>query len=598
MDRVRTYFVLIPFFLLLACEPEPTGPAADLQPGAAQAPELAGDIGAGIVPVPVEYPFMPYPDGYRFRNFGGRGDWLLFSDIFGGNVNIWSILDWDYYTNTFLPAFGGGQCYGFAITAGMFFRNTEHPSSYQAGAQVTYDLIRDTGSSLDEEIERHIEKYWFMWNGRETKAERVFAETPEEAEELLQLVEAELEAGWNDPWVFSYWKPSGSGHTVNILNVQRTDDGAIMRIWNNNHPFDPNTNNPGWQEVNFGPDGITSGTQEFVQVAIDRVSLNELDHIEKWWGDVSREEFWEWISRPVDPDMFVIHIDELGRWLGRTASADFDQIPDAYLIRRPAGLPEPDWTEPMEYQLPPGNYTVKLWNSTSGHLDYHLLAGDALISLAGTGPGSAAAQITSLQEARAFTLELQEPLNGADVRMALAVSSEEERALNVSGLSLPGDISLFLHPTEGVGGFGMSLTGIDAASLDLSLTEATPSGPVTQVIPSVQFLEGISLELAPWDWSRLAEMPVFTRTYLDDGTVQLRAYHATALNMDQLLDDMLASGAIPTPGLANSIRRQVELTPRRALVNHLESLVLEGAITQGTADLILAVAEAAKSAEG
>jgi len=88
-------------------------------------------------------------------------------------------------------------------------------------------------------------------------------------------------------------------------------------------------------------------------------------------------------------------------------------------------------------------------------------------------------------------------------------------------------------------------------------------------------------------------MPVFTRTDLGDGTVVLRAYNATPLNLDQLLEDMVASGAIPTAGIANSIRRQVELAPLTALINHLESLVAEGVISQGTADLILATAEAA-----
>jgi hypothetical protein len=105
-------------------------------------------------------------------------------------------------------------------------------------------------------------------------------------------------------------------------------------------------------------------------------------------------------------------------------------------------------------------------------------------------------------------------------------------------------------------------------------------------------LEGAALELEPWDWTRLTEMPVFTRTDLGNGTVLLRAYNATPLNLEQLLEDMVASGAIPTAGLANSIRRQVALAPPTALINHLKSLVAEGTLTAGTADLILATAEA------
>jgi hypothetical protein len=596
MDRARTRLVLASFLLLLACEPNTTAPSIDADPGAAAGPELAGDIGGEFGPFPIEYPFMPYPDGYRFKNFGGTGDWLLFSDVFGGTVNIWSILDWDYYTNTFLPAFGGGQCYGIAVTAGMFYRDTDHPSLYQRGAEVTYDLVRDYASDLDDPIEQDIEKHWFMQTGREIQTQRVRAHTPEEAEEILDLVEAEVQAGWNDPWVLSYWKTSGGGHTINILGLERTDDGGNLIVWNNNHPFHPVDNNPGWGEFVIGPDQL--GAPTINKIAIDRVSTNELDHIEKWWGDVSREEFWEWLSRPVDPDMFVIHIDELERRLGRTASAEFDEIPLAYRVYRTGGLPDTDWTDPVEYRLPPGNYTVEVWNPTSGHLDYHLVAGDALFSLAGTSPGSAPARITSLQEARGFTLELQNPLEGAELRMALALSGEEERALDVSGLTLPAGLSLSVAPTEAASGFSLSLDGMPATFLNLTLTEATPSGPVTQALSSVQLLEGAPLELEPGDWTQLTEVPVFARTYLEDGTVQLRAYNATALTLDHLLDDMVASGAIPTAGIATSIRRQAQLAPLRALVNHLESLVSDGVITQGTADLILATVEGVGTNEG
>ncbi|MGW8266404.1 MAG: hypothetical protein ACWGSQ_08555 [Longimicrobiales bacterium] len=591
MDRVRTCLVLSSFFLFLACVPDTTAPTVDTVPGTGSVPAVAGDIGVGFGPFPVEYPFMPYPDGYRFSNFGGTGDWLLFSEVFGGKVHVWSILDWDYYTNSFLPAFGGGQCYGIAVTAGMFFRNTVHPSLFQRGAQVTFDLVRDTGSNLDEEIERHIEKHWFMWHGKEMGPHRVFAKTPEQAEEILDLVEAELEAGWNDPWVLSYWKTSGGGHTVNILNLVRTDGGGgTLRIWNNYAPFNQETNNPGWRDFVIGPDEL--GSPNINLIAIDRVSVNELDHIEKWWGDVSFEDFWVWVSRVIDPDMFAIHTDELGRRLGRTASAAFDEIPDAFLIRRPAGLPDADWIDPVEYHLPPGNYTVELLNPTTGHLDYRLHAGDALFSLVATGAGDASARVTSLQEARAITLEPVDALDGVELRVALALNTEEERALDVSGLSLPGDASLFLGPIEGASGFRVSLDGVEAASLGLTLTEATASGPITQVLSSVQLLEGAALELEPWDWARLAEMPVFTRTDLGNGTVLLQAYNATPLNLAQLLEDMVASGAIPTAGLATSIRRQVELAPLQALINHLESLVAEGVISQGTADLVLAAAEA------
>ena len=482
MDRMRTHLVLASFLLFLACEPDLAAPPVEPQTSEVSGLVVTGETVGDFGPFPIVYPFMPFPDGYRFSNFGGTGDWMLFSDIFGGSVSFWSILDRDYYTNSFLPGFGGGQCYGFAITAGMFYRNTVHPSHFQERAHYAFDVNRDTGSELDEDIELHIEKHWFMWNGRETHAQRVFAETQAEAEEILDLVEAEFQTGWNDPWVLSFWSSGGGGHTVNILNLARTEGGGIFTVWDNNAPFNNETNNPGWREFHFGPDGFTYGSRDIVSVAIERISPNELDHIEKWWGDLSREEFWEWVSRPIDPDMFVVHIDNLERRLGHTAGAVFDEIPDAFRVRRPGGLldPDPDWLEPVEYRLPPGEYTVELMNPSTGQLDYRLLAGDALFSLAATGSGPAAARITSLQEARAFALEPQDPLEGVEIQVAVALSGEEERALDVSGLSLPANRSLIWEPTEGAAGFRLSLGGMDAASVNLRLTEASPLGPLTQ----------------------------------------------------------------------------------------------------------------------
>jgi hypothetical protein len=136
---------------------------------------------------------------------------------------------------------------------------------------------------------------------------------------------------------------------------------------------------------------------------------------------------------------------------------------------------------------------------------------------------------------------------------------------------------------------------MEASLADLLLTEASPSGPVSLALPGVELLDGAALQLEPWDWTRLTGMPVFSRAYMGDGRVVLRAHNATGPSVRQLLDDMLSSGAIPNRGLANSILRQIDLAPIQALANHLESLVAEGRITAGTADLILVAAEAVEA---
>ncbi|MBT8398703.1 MAG: hypothetical protein HKO65_04505 [Gemmatimonadetes bacterium] len=594
MDRMRAFMVSAALCALLACEPPTTAPALDSGSETGPPTGLAMESN-GLVPI--TYPFMPYPDGYQFKNFGGAGDWMLFSEVFGGTVNIWSPMDWDYYVNSFLPGFGGGQCYGFAITAGMFYRNTVHPSFYQRGASHTFEIPQITRGggdlSLDEEIERHIEKHWFMWRAKEIKPHRVWAKNIEEAAEIIDLVEAELKAGWQDPWVLSFWTPSVA-HTVNIVGMERTDDGAMFRIWDNNTPYRDETNSPGWREFQFGPDGFTYGTREITRIAIDRISPNELAHIRKWWGDVDFDEFWVWVSRVIDPDMFAIHIDELGRRLGSTASAEFDEIPEASRLRYPAGLPDADWLEPTEYHLPPGDYTVQLSNPNTGALDYRLFAGDALFAMNAVGQTPSSVRITSLQEARAFTLDPESILESAEVRLVRVLSAEEERALDVTDLSLPINASLSLASVDGARAFEVRLSGMDASLTGLMLTEASPAGPISLVLPTIDLIDGATMQVEPWDWTRLTSMPVFNRTYLGDGQVVLRAHHATFQNFRQLLEDMVASGAIPVPGIANSLRRQMERAPIRALINHLESLVAEGSITGGVADLILAAAEAAK----
>jgi len=57
--------------------------------------------------------------------------------------------------------------------------------------------------------------------------------------------------------------------------------------------------------------------------------------------------------------------------------------------------------------------------------------------------------------------------------------------------------------------------------------------------------------------------------------------------LDELLDEMVADGRLPNTGIANSILKQAEKAPLKALTNHLTDLVRRGVITQQTMDQIL-----------
>ena len=597
MIRHRFSVAFLPLLLLVACEVRKDDPVA-VESGQSAQNEVAGTFDL----TPISYPFMPNPDGYRFRNFGGSADWTLFLEVFGEQVNLWSIFDRAYFSDTFSRKYGSGMCYGFTLTAGMFYRGVfgPHPSHFQRGAEEPFGIFQETRGAgdlaLDEDIERHISKYYFYQYSPEVRKHRIGFFLPEYAEEVIAPVEAAQAEGWEELWILGYLGDWG-GHAVNIIGVQRTDDGATFTVYDNNVPFREDTNNPGYRKFHLGADGYTYGTREIESVAIFPVSVQETEQLGKWWGDVDLGELYVWLSRPVDPETFVVHTDDLERRLGRTAGAVFDEIPDAFRVRSLTGALNDEWVEPEEYYLPPGYYTIDLRNPSSGNIRYTLFAGDALLSLATMGTGPTSARVTSLPDQRAFSFASQDPLVDLQIRLAQAMDGEEERAVDVSGLSFPADGSVRITPSSSVERFTIDFSGIAQASCDVTLTEASPAGVESLKLSGVHLMEGATLELEPWDWRQLVEMPVFLEASRPDGSRFLQAYNATATNFEELLDDMVARGSLPNRGIAKSILTQFSLAPLRALSNHVESLVSEGAITEETGALILAAAEAASVAD-
>lgn len=68
-------------------------------------------------------PFALNRDAYNFNNYGGSADEQLFREVFSLGTASLSPQASAYYTNVFRRRYGGGMCYGMAITAGMFYRN-------------------------------------------------------------------------------------------------------------------------------------------------------------------------------------------------------------------------------------------------------------------------------------------------------------------------------------------------------------------------------------------------------------------------------------------------------------------------------------------
>jgi hypothetical protein len=555
---------------------------------------LAAPLAATADLTPDVPAFMPYPDGYQFANYAGAADWELYEDVFGGRVHWWSIADNTYYRDVFAKKYGGYVCYGFAATAGIFYRDVfgNDPAHYAPDVAVTWDIPQVTRTAgegyLDEAIERHISKYYYYQYSPDIRATRRGGYNAEHAGELVDFVEAELEAGWDDPWVLCMFGP-GYGHAVNILGIERTDTGAIIKVYNNNSP-DDRVDPPEVREFIWTPEGFTWGTRDITAIEIRPTSAHERDYIDKWWGDPDFASRYILVSRSLLPDVLVLHTDELGRRFGRTAGAIFNEIPEAEEVVALTGGPDSAYRPPADYYLPLGDYTVDLMGS--GDLAYQMFAGDALISVRTRATGPSAARISTLAEQGGFTLLGRDGTQAMQASLVNVLSAERERSIELT-VTAPVDSSISVTPTIGVDAYNISAQGMSAAAFDLKLTEASPSGPITATVTAVPMPEGASLVVEPWDWSRLAQMPVYVRVSLPDGEELLHVYNATPANLDELLDDMCASGAIPNRGIATSIRKQIARAPLEALENHLASLVFEGVLPRETADLILATAEVA-----
>jgi hypothetical protein len=82
----------------------------------------------------------------------------------------------------------------------------------------------------------------------------------------------------------------------------------------------------------------------------------------------------------------------------------------------------------------------------------------------------------------------------------------------------------------------------------------------------------------PWDdigWNDLADF--------------IPRYAIVEVALANVLDGMVADGRLPNAGVANSILKQAEHAPLKALTNHLKGLVRGGRITQQTMDEILTI---------
>jgi hypothetical protein len=416
---------------------------------------------------------MPYPDGYQFRNYGGYGDWALFSDVFGGKVHLWSLGDTKYFYNSFQPSFGGGVCYGFAQTAGMFYRDVYGPDpvDFDTAATVTWDIPQATRSGgtgqLDEDIERHISKYYFYQYSPEIQSHRAGSYKAEHGDILVQLVEDELEAGWDDPWTLGFWWPGG-GHAINILDVERSGDGATFYVYDNNAP-DDQVDPREILEFGWSPEEYTYGGKDITKIALYPVSPHETDSIDKWWGDQSIVDRFILVSIVPDPDIYVVFIDQFERRFGRAATAEFDEIPGAVEVEAMTGLEDTDWVPPTQYYLPMDDYRIDLMSTGIGDIDYTLFAGDSIFSVQSMGDGAHTARVQALVSQQAFSFEPGGWAGDLQAELIRVLEGGAERAVRVAGTSAAAGESLHITPTAGADAFDVGFLGTRQVTADISV---------------------------------------------------------------------------------------------------------------------------------
>ncbi len=547
-------------------------------------------------------PFGQWAHGFPFGNFGGQADEDLFRSVFGlpsGPLTLGARM---FYEGTFKGAYGGGQCYGIAVVAGMFYRDVygADPGDFEPGAQYARDIPRKTSSNhLDEPIERYISKYHYYQKDPTIRESTVWFDPDQAFSRWLDLVVA-FGGGWQDPYFFGFRgeRPNGTtwGHATNITGLRwaRPDGQVYMSMYDSNAPNDMR---------HFATDGtdFDVGGYNDVYLGVMRpISPNELDSIPKLWGEVSLVG----VSFVRQFDVAVMHTDSLGRRLGQLDGEEIAEIPGGERIELFTGIVDSDWREPVEYYLPSGeDYRVDIRRASAGEVTYDLFDGDQAmrVQVPETGPDATWRVETNLG-GHGLRVSAMSPMpQQAAVKLARE-PGDVSRMLEVSGLALGGRSGDFggvfgapsgleMASSERADSFDVRLTG-ESQTCDLTLSglvgRKTLSTRIEDFVPSV----GITHTVEVLDWRQLPRTPIFIVGHLPDGTDDVIAYQVTRENFGSMVAEMKAQGLIGKQLAAAIVSLRAHSDSAGPLRKTLDSAVVAGQVSRSTADRILAAAEA------
>lgn len=555
-------------------------------------------------------PFGLDAHGYSFKNFGGRADQALFREVFGLGSDPLDVFALSYYQNKFVGSYGGGQCYGFAVTAGMFHRGVygPKPSDFGSGYLYARDIPRNTSGGgaqqLDEPIERHISKYYYFQYDPDIRATSSGFD-PGNAIVGWNWVTNALQAGYADPPVFCFRgkRPDDStwGHAVNPTGVRswHPGDDILFSIYDNNK-----TGAYRWWRQTTGSlysedyEGLYRGSMR-------PTSPHERDHIDPLWSGPTPPKH---IS--VTPKWFVdiLHTDPVGRRLGRLGGVEFDEIPGGELVEPYTGDLDPDWHGPVEYYLPPGqDYDVDLATTRTVPMDYTLFQGEQMTRIMGGtgGPDTQWHLRTGLATRSAQMWATSTTPQVGMFGLGRALPGGGTCLFQLSGLGL-GDVA------GGAGGPGGDATRValaaspDASVLDigflgggqrydLTLAGSEHGRPVTVTIPGIDASADSSHGVEVWDWGALGTVPAFVLERLPDGGERILATRARSAGLAGLARAMRDRGLIRTDEALAAILAALGENEGAALRSTLSALVTAGDVTPGAEDRMLAAVGEARS---
>jgi hypothetical protein len=335
--------------------------------------------------------FRPNPDGYNFDNYGGNfplnsydlgyGELIR---MFGQEDVCWMIgsiclvkptADWWHFQANL--SMNGGHCDGMASTSLRFFKELDNPSSFQSGANNTYDLQLNN-------VRRHIAYYFVEQLTDPVKAykQQIRQNSPSV---ILGQLSAAMSGNASNPTTLFVRQAGQGGHAITPYAIEdKGDDIYWVKVYDNNHPNDDNryvvinTANDTWS---YDMGGTTwSGNTNTDSLGIVPISLYADQPVCPWCDsssasvkatDVKTGQVW------LTGRGHLLITDSQSRRLGFVGTQFVNEVPGAYesFIDNGLGVEQ----EPV--------YTLPLSETYSILLDGQTLIQDENVTLAQFGPG-------------------------------------------------------------------------------------------------------------------------------------------------------------------------------------------------------------------